>query len=209
MRKQYLGSIVLSGVLAAGLLMAGSWAWADDTTQLKEQVKTLQERVDQLESELAVKQQVSTATVVPAYDVYEDPFAQMSLMQQQMQRNMHRAFADTGAVFNPKMDIKQTDKQYLVTMDLPGMDRGEINVETKNGMLIISGERKSEAQDNKNNQYYRQERSFGSFMQVIPLPEDAQIDRIEARYKNGVLAVTVAREKKEQKKSEGQKITVK
>ena len=89
------------------------------------------------------------------------------------------------------------------------MDKDKINIENKNGMLTISGERQSETNDNKNNQYYSQERSFGSFMQSVPLPEDAKIDQIEAKYKNGVLTVTVAREKKEDKKSESERITIK
>ena len=61
----------------------------------------------------------------------------------------------------------------------------------------------------KNNQFYRQERSFGSFMQSIPLPDDAKTDQIEAKYQNGVLTVTVAREKKEGRKYGSEKITIK
>jgi len=208
MKKQYFGQMVLVGILAAGLLMVSSQVRADDTSQLKEQVQALQNRVDQLESELANKQQVSIPTVVPTYDTGEDPFVHMMRMRQQMERNVRRAFADTGA-FTPKMDMKQTDKQYIITMDIPGMDKDKINVETKQGMLIVSGERQSQTQDNKNNQYYRQERSFGSFMQAVPLPQDAKKDQIDASYKNGVLTVTVAREKKEKKKSENERITVK
>ena len=196
MRKQYLFPIVLGGALVAGSLMAGGQANADDTAQLKEQIQALQNRVDQLESELANKQQ------------WEDPFVQMVRMREQMNRRMRQAFADTGA-FTPKMDMKQTNQQYIITMDVPGMDKDKINVEIKGGMLVVSGERRSETQDNKNNQYYRKERSFGSFMQAIPLPGDAQADQIEAKYKNGVLTVTVARVKKEEKKSGSEKIMVK
>ena len=87
------------------------------------------------------------------------------------------------------------------------MDKDKINVENKNGMLTISGERQSETKDNKNNQYYSQERSFGSFMQSIPLPDDAKTDQIEAKYKDGVLTVTIARERRE-KKSENGRITI-
>jgi HSP20 family protein len=208
MRKQNLVRIVLAGVLVTGLLMFSSQGWADDTARLKEQVKALQDRVDQLESQLAGKQQVTTPTVIPFNDQWNDPFAQMARMREQMEHNMHQAFAETGA-FNPRMDMRQTDKAYLVTMDIPGVDKDKINVEVKQGTLIISGERDSETKDNKNNQYYRQERSFGSFLQVVPLPEDAKTDQIEAKYKNGVLTVTVARSNKEEKKLEGQKIKVK
>jgi len=143
---------------------------------------------------------------MPYYDQWQDPFAQMIMMRNQMDRNMRQVFADTG-MFSPRMDMKQTDKQFIITMDIPGMDKDKINVENKDGMLTISGERQSETKDNKNNQYYSQERSFGSFMQSIPLPDDAKTDQIEAKYKDGVLTVTIARERKE-KKSENGKITI-
>jgi len=216
MKKQNVIQIILVGGLAVGLLMPGSKVFADDTAQLKDQVQALQNRVNQLESQLANKQQdtsapaLATAPVppMPYYEQWQDPFVQMIMMRNQMDRNMRQVFADTG-MFSPRMDMKQTDKQYIITMDIPGMDKDKINVENKNGMLTISGERQSETKDNKNNQYYSQERSFGSFMQSIPLPEDAKTDQIEAKYKNGVLTVTVAREKREDKKSESERIAIK
>lgn len=214
MKKQNVIHIMLVGGLAVGLLMLGPKAFADDTAQLKEQVKSLQNQVDQLESQLANRQQDSSAPAlatapvppVPFYDQWQDPFAQMIMMRNQMDRNMRQVIADTG-MYSPRMDMKQTDKEYIITMDIPGMDKDKINVENKNGMLTISGERQSETNDNKNNQYYSQERSFGSFMQSIPLPDDAKTDQIEAKYKDGVLRVTIARERKE-KKSENERITI-
>lgn len=211
MRRQYLFRIVLVGSLVTGLVMGSSQVWAEDTARLKEQIQALQDRVDQLEAELANKQQAQRMVSTPPngyFDQRMDPFTQMMMMRQQMDRNMRQAFADTG-VFTPQMDMKKMDKQYLITMDIPGMDKDKINVEVKEGMLIISGERRSEIENNNNNQYYHQERSFGSFMQTIPLPEDAKSDQIEANYKNGVLTVTVARLKKEEKKPGSEKITVK
>jgi HSP20 family protein len=89
------------------------------------------------------------------------------------------------------------------------MDKNKIDVEVKEHMLIISGERKSEAEDTKGNQYYRQELSFGSFTQAVPLPEDAVVDKIDAKYNNGVLTVIFPREKKEEKNPGSQKIFVK
>jgi HSP20 family molecular chaperone IbpA len=213
MRKQYLVQFILGSVLILGGSIFSPKLWADDTAQLKDQIQALQNRVDQLESQLANRQPAVQSAVkapapMPVYDQWDDPFRQMMLMQEQMERNMRRAFSGT-AVFNPRMDMKQADKQYVITMDIPGMDRDKINIETKQDMLIVSGERRSEAEDSKNNQYYRQERSFGSFMQAIPLPEDARKDKIEAKYENGVLTVTIVRLKKEDKKPESQKIVVK
>ena len=214
MKKQNVIQIMLVGGLAVGLLIPGPKAFADDTAQLKEHFQALQNRVNQLESQLGNKQQDTSAPdlattpvpPMPYYDQWQDPFAQMIMMRNQMDRNMRQVFADTG-MFSPRMDMKQTDKQFIITMDIPGMDKDKINVENKDGMLTISGERQSETKDNKNNQYYSQERSFGSFMQSIPLPDDAKTDQIEAKYKDGVLTVTIARERKE-KKSENGKITI-
>ena len=208
MEKQYLKQIVVNGILTAGLLMASGQAYADDTAELKAQVQALQNRVNQLESELGNNPQAATTSTMPSYDQWVDPFTQMMLMREQMDRNMNQAFGDTGS-FAPRVDMKQTDKQYLITMDIPGMDRDRINVEIKDGTLIISGERRSEIDHNKNNQYYRQERSFGSFMQAIPLPDDVKSSKIEAKYKDGVLTVTVGRLKKDEKRADTEKITVK
>jgi HSP20 family protein len=207
MKNQNLFRIILAASFAISFGTMGSQAYADDTAQLKDQVQALQNRVDQLESQLANRQQSAASTPTPVSDQWgTDPFTQMILMREQMDRNMRQALADTGA-FSPRMDMKQTDKHYIITMDIPGMDKNKINVEAKDGILTISGERRSEA-DNNGNQYYRQERSFGTFLQAIPLPEDAQKDHIEAKYKNGVLTVIVARVKHDVNKSEGDKIMV-
>ena len=185
-----------------------AYGFADDTAELKEQVKALQEKVDQLESQLAGRQQASAPMAMTGYNQWADPFTQMMMIQKQMDRNMRQTIAANGA-FNPKMDLNQTDKQYVITMDLPGMDKDKIDIEVKDRMLVISGERKSEAEDNRPNQYYRQELSFGSFTQAVPLPEDAVVDKIDAKYNNGVLTVIFPREKKEEKNLASQKIMVK
>jgi HSP20 family molecular chaperone IbpA len=221
--------------LAGGLVLAGSYSWAEEeTAQLKQQVAALQNQVNQLQAELANRQQgmgsqgigpqgagqqgVGPQGIGPqgtgpgmmgnGFGQGEDSFAQMEQMQRLMERNMRQDFAGTGT-FNPRMDMRPTDNAYIITMDIPGMDKDKINVETKDGTLVISGERKSEMENTKGNQYYRHERSFGAFMQAIPLPEDAQKDHIDANYKNGVLTVTIGREKKAENKSQGSKITVK
>ena len=219
MRKTAFTRIMLVG-LAAGFLVAATQARAEDAAQLKQKIQELQDRVDVLETELANKKVMAqkTAPIVPAapsapvvptpfFNQRPDPLTEMMMLHNQMQRNMQQAFANTG-MFNPKMDMKSTDKQYIITMDIPGMDKNKINIEVKEGMLSISGERRSESENNKNNQYYRQERSFGTFMQSVPLPADANAGQIDAKYNNGVLTVMVGRMKKGDKPYENQKIKV-
>lgn len=209
MQRTFLMRIVLAGgILAVGSLSLSPRVWADDTAQLKQQVRNLQERVNQLEARMASAQQAPVATPVLDQWQWEDPFEQMMQMRQQMNNEMRRTFGATG-MYTPRTDIRQTDKKYIITMDLPGMDKSKINVRTKNGMLVISGERRSETTNNGkqiNNQYYTQERAFGSFLQAIPLPKDAVQNHIDATYVNGVLTVTIDRSKK--KAQEEQKIIV-
>ncbi|MBF0571710.1 MAG: Hsp20/alpha crystallin family protein [Candidatus Omnitrophica bacterium] len=196
-------------VMVGGLLMS-SKVWADDTAELKDQIQALQSKVDQLQAQLASKQNSAPGAYSPTnviYDQFEDPFAQMMRMQAQIDRNMGQAFADNGMAFTPRMDMKQTDKQYIVTMDIPGMDKDKINVEIKDGVLTVSGQRQTENERN-NSQYYYQGRSYGSFMQAIPLPKDAKKDQIEAAYKNGVLTIKVGRMTKKEEKAENEKITI-
>jgi HSP20 family protein len=196
--------------------MATSVSWAkptDETAQLKMQVAQLQGQVKELQDELGKtkQQQAQQSSGTPSYrSVQEwDPFRDMALMQEHMQ-NLMQAHLTQPEVFDAKSDIQQTDKSYIVTIDLPGMEKDKINVQLEEGMLVVSGERSSETkEEDKGNQFYRQQRSFGHFMQAIPLPEDAKAESIDAQYNNGVLTVTIAREKKAEKKPESKKITVK
>ena len=179
----------------------------DNTAQLKQQVEHLQQQVAQLQQQLADQNQPSPVNYY-ATDVM-DPFLEMDRMQRQMSRMMRSTMMPSMNVFQTKVDMKQTDQQYVVTIDLPGMQKDNINVEVKKGMLLVSGERNSEVEETKGNQFFRKERSFGHFSQSIPLPDDAKADLIDAQYDNGVLKVTIPREKKDSKKVDSRKIMIK
>jgi HSP20 family protein len=114
-------------------------------------------------------------------------------MSQLFQDSFDRSFgAGHVNLMGPRADIKQTPNQYILTMDLPGMDKNNINVEVKNGMLIVSGDRDTQ-NEVKDNQFYRQERSSGHFARALRLPDDAKPDDLKADYKNGVLEIKVGR----------------
>ncbi|MDE2027221.1 MAG: Hsp20 family protein [Candidatus Omnitrophica bacterium] len=202
---------LVAGMMILGTGLTNPQAWADETSQLKQQVDQLQEKVNQLQAQLAGRQQ-AVPLAEPQYTQWqwEDPFAQMMLMQQHMENRMQQAFGNTEG-FTPRMDMRKTPQQYIITMDIPGMDKNKINVETKQDMLVVSGERQKEEENkgNAGNQYYRQERVFGSFLQVVPLPEDADKSKVNADYKNGVLTITIDRIKGKGQKPGSQKIQVK
>ncbi|HMP88693.1 MAG TPA: Hsp20/alpha crystallin family protein [Kiritimatiellia bacterium] len=92
----------------------------------------------------------------------------------------------------PAVDIAETDKEITVTADLPGLDEQDIHVSLENDTLLIRGERKHEKEE-KNKNYYRVERSYGTFHRSIALPDGADRDNIKATFKKGVLNVTIGK----------------
>jgi HSP20 family protein len=92
-----------------------------------------------------------------------------------------------GGLGWPNIDIDETEKEIRVTAELPGLDEKDVELQIANGVLSISGERKSEAED-KERRF--SERFFGRFERRIPL-EDVDEQKAEASFRNGVLTVTV------------------
>ena len=86
-----------------------------------------------------------------------------------------------------KTDIRETENAYILESDLPGFTREDIHAEVKDGYLTIRAERKSDNED-KNENYLRRERSFGSFSRTFDL-EGIDADAISASFKNGVLTL--------------------
>lgn len=106
----------------------------------------------------------------------------------------------------PAVDVSETDKAYEITAELPGMDEKNVEVKVANGMLTIKGEKQEEKEEKKKD-YYRRERSFGSFERSFAVPEGVDADKIEASFKKGVLSVMLPKSPEAQKAEK--KITVK
>jgi len=90
----------------------------------------------------------------------------------------------------PAVDIDERDNAYEVTAELPGMDEKNIEVRLANGSLIIKGERE-DAKEEKKKDYHLRERHYGSFERQFAVPEGVDTDKIEARFKKGVLTITL------------------
>lgn len=90
--------------------------------------------------------------------------------------------------FMPAVDVSEDDKSVTVRAEIPGVEPDKVNVELVGNTLTISGQ-KEESREDRGKDYYRSERSFGSFMRRIPLPESADPDRVTAEHENGVLTV--------------------
>ena len=90
----------------------------------------------------------------------------------------------------PALDVVENDDEYVVRADLPGIGEDDVNVEVKNGVLRIAGERKSEHEERKDG-YTRIERSFGSFARSLTLPEGVDPESVKASFDKGVLEIQV------------------
>ena len=98
----------------------------------------------------------------------------------------------TVAQWAPLVDITEDDKEYLIKAELPEVKNDEVKVTLENGVLTITGERKFEKEE-KGKKYHRVERAYGSFVRSFTLPDDADANKVNAEFKDGVLKVHVAK----------------
>lgn len=101
--------------------------------------------------------------------------------------------------WHPSVDIYEKDGNYVVKADVPGIDEKDLGVEIKDNVLTISG-KKEEEKETKDGDFYRVERSTGTFSRSLALPEGVQADQVQADYKKGVLTVTLPKPKEAQPK---------
>jgi HSP20 family protein len=90
----------------------------------------------------------------------------------------------------PPMDLVETGDDLVLRADLPGLDRDDVNIEVKDGVLTVSGERKTEHEERADG-FYRVERAFGSFSRSMSVPQGIDADRITATFEKGVLEVRI------------------
>lgn len=136
----------------------------------------------------------------------------------QFQRAMLRGFEDGWPFSAPpalsgeasmmavKLDVKEDDKAYRVTADLPGLTEKDVDVTYDDGVLTIRGEKKAE-RDEKKETWHIVERSYGSFARQIALPPGVDEDKIEAKFEKGVLTITLPKMPEDQ--NPARKIAVK
>ena len=98
----------------------------------------------------------------------------------------------------PTLDMTETDKELVVTAELPGLDEKDFEVTVSGDVLTLRGEKRSETED-KNRQF--SERFYGRFERRIPLGYDVEEDKVSAAFKNGVLTVTLPKTERAQAKA--------
>jgi HSP20 family protein len=134
--------------------------------------------------------------MAPRSSSSRSPFGIMRRLMEDMDR-MFWDFGGSGlgpsareTLWMPEVELLEKNGSLVVRADLPGMKPEDVRVDVDRGVLTISGERKQETKEEKEG-YFHSERSYGSFHRRIALPDDADPDKIEARFENGVLEVTI------------------
>jgi HSP20 family protein len=94
--------------------------------------------------------------------------------------------------WTPAIDVYEDKDNFTVKVELPGMNKEDIEVSLHDGSLSVSGERKSETK-REDAEVYRTERFFGRFQRTVTLPVPVTADKVKAQYKDGVLTVTLAK----------------
>jgi HSP20 family protein len=130
---------------------------------------------------------------------WRSPFRELSRMQERMEQlfnEMVPAVSIEGAAaaqsFMPLVNITRQDDQYLLSFELPGVRKEDINLEISNEQLVVSGQRKAEKHI-KEEAYESRERSEGTFYRSFSLPTDVSAEKISATYENGMLTVMLPR----------------
>jgi len=113
--------------------------------------------------------------------------------------------AEGAPAFQARLDLAETDKEVRITADLPGIDEKDIELSLHENVLSLKGEKKAETEEEGKN-FYRKERTYGSFYREIELPAEVDASRVAATFKNGVLTVSLP--KSEKAKEESKKIPI-
>jgi HSP20 family protein len=152
--------------------------------------QTTQPREDsQPKQEVVSRQNRNRAALQRTRPVSFGPFGLMRRLFEDLERlAVARPDSDQPLAFIPRVDVTRRDDKIVVRVDLPGISPDDVTVTLEDGALIVAGERQDDREDHEGD-VWRAERTYGSFHRVIPLPDNADPDSVEARFENGVLEI--------------------
>lgn len=136
-----------------------------------------------------------------------NPFRELKELESRL-FNYYPEQADESSIsaFRPTVSTREGEFAYHIEVDLPGIKKEDIHIDLKDNQIVISGER-SFKEERQESDYYKVESSYGKFLRSFALPENVDVENIEASSENGVLEVVLPKLKVE--KAEVKKIAVK
>jgi HSP20 family protein len=126
-----------------------------------------------------------------------DPFREFSTLQDRMNRLFRESYGPEGrdealttSQFAPPVDVYEDEHNVVLKVEVPGIDEKDIDVRVENNVLTVHGERKVEKEEKEEN-FRRVERQYGSFTRTFTLPSTVDADRIQADYDKGILKIVL------------------
>jgi HSP20 family protein len=194
-----------AGIIALALVSgSASRLFARETAEdLKEQIRALRQRVDDLEAELNHRRD-DDLWGGPDYGSGRqwDPFTEMRRMQEEMNRLFQNSFSRRKAFesdlfsgnpgLNADMDVTESAAGYEIRFDLKGVNRDKLDIQINQNSITVKGEYSREDTEEEPDAYLRS-RSFGSFLKTIPLPVDADTSRVKTEKEGYYLVINIPR----------------
>lgn len=123
------------------------------------------------------------------------PWTGTTALRKDMERLFERFFEPLGdapalGAWEPKVDVSETKDAVTVKAEIPGVKPEDIQLSLQEGVLTLKGEKEDEKEE-KDQQFHRVERSYGSFLRIVRLPAAVDAGKVNATFKNGVLTVTL------------------
>lgn len=194
--------VLASAVIVGGMIISTVPVSADESVkELKAQMEALQKRVEELESSRSAEQ----TRPQPRTNQYDadrwDPMAEMDRIQQQMNRIFQQTFSNTGftgrsGVLNSSMfydddfDIKDNQDHYLISLDMQGFEKDKVDIQIDQHAVTISGQQSSQSKEEGQKGFYSSHR-YGSFLRTLPLPADADTQKVQTKKEGGKLIITI------------------
>lgn len=137
-----------------------------------------------------------------------NPLSELEAMSSHLNRIFGRDVVSGGAEhdmlkmsdWTPSVDISETDKEFVIKAEIPGVKKEDVKVTVENGMLTIKGERNMEKEE-KGKKFHRIERSYGSFVRSFRIPDGVDESKVKAEFKDGVMNVALPKSEKAKSKA--------
>jgi HSP20 family protein len=149
---------------------------------------------------------MNTTSLLPwRWKTEEDKgFVQLQQAMNDMFQNFTQAsdwpvmgWSGNARTWNPRLDLAETEKEIIITAELPGLEEKDVNVSLSGDQLVISGEKRDDKEEH-NKTFHRIERNWGSFQRVLPLYWEVDRNNVRAVFSKGVLTVTLTKTLKAQ-----------
>jgi len=202
--KKEINRVIVFMMFAFFLIVSASFAQdRDEVSELKEQIKALQERIERLEAEKKNFGNFQDDYFRRGWGFDWDPFERMDRMQEHMSRMFQDSFRghglEAGAFssqlsFNDDFDLKEDKNGYEIRFDLAGLNNEKIDIEINEHSVTVKGEYSRQDTEESPDRYYSAKK-FGSFMKTIPLPTDADTTKAKTQKNGDTLVITMPKKK--------------